>query len=274
MPSDNAAPGMSSTPSIRPISHSCLSGLTGAKPTPQLPITIVVTPCQHVGVSSGSHVTCPSKCVCTSTKPGVTSAPSAGTVSRARPSTAPTSVMTPSVIATSAVRAGAPVPSTTEPPLMTRSCTGLPQILEEEALYILHEEIGLLERGEVSTAVEPGVAREIEPGLGVRLGNAEHLLREHRRRRGGRDVLPHRSEAVAPLRLAVETNRRVDRLGHPVDGKVGEQLIARDGVVRTAVVVGPGVELLDDPARETRRRISEAVAECLRVLALDLLVRG
>ena len=69
-PSDSAAPGMSSTPSISPISHSCLSGCTGAKPTPQLPMTTVVTPCQHDGVSIGSQVIWPSKCVCTSTKPG------------------------------------------------------------------------------------------------------------------------------------------------------------------------------------------------------------
>src|SRR5438045_1444676 len=57
-----------------------------------------------------------------STKPGVTSAPSASTSSRARPSTRPTSVTTPSVMATSAVRAGAPVPSTTLPPRITTSC--------------------------------------------------------------------------------------------------------------------------------------------------------
>ena len=60
IPSDSAAPGMSSTPSISPISQSCLSGCTGAKPTPQLPITTVVTPCQHDGVSIGSHVIWPS----------------------------------------------------------------------------------------------------------------------------------------------------------------------------------------------------------------------
>ena len=60
MPSDRAAPGMSSTPSISPMSHSWRSGATGAKPTPQLPMTTVVTPCQHDGDSSGSHVAWPS----------------------------------------------------------------------------------------------------------------------------------------------------------------------------------------------------------------------
>ncbi len=49
MPSARAAPGMSSTPSISSISQSCWSGFTGAKPTPQLPMTTVVTPCQLDG---------------------------------------------------------------------------------------------------------------------------------------------------------------------------------------------------------------------------------
>ena len=60
MPSAKAAPGMSSTPSMSPISQDSLPGLTGANPTPQFPITTDVTPCQKDGVNSGSQVTCPS----------------------------------------------------------------------------------------------------------------------------------------------------------------------------------------------------------------------
>ncbi len=60
IPSASAVPGMSSTPSINLIRYSWLPGRTGAKPTPQLPITTVVTPCQHEGVSSESQVTWPS----------------------------------------------------------------------------------------------------------------------------------------------------------------------------------------------------------------------
>ena len=60
MPSLSAVPGMSSTPSMSWMSQSSWPGRTGAKPTPQLPMTTVVTPCQHDGDSSGSHVTCPS----------------------------------------------------------------------------------------------------------------------------------------------------------------------------------------------------------------------
>ena len=40
-------------------SHSArsrVSGRQGARPTPQLPITVVVTPCQAVGVTSGYYL--------------------------------------------------------------------------------------------------------------------------------------------------------------------------------------------------------------------------
>src|SRR5262249_4651769 len=62
------------------------------------------------------------------TKPGVTSRPSASSSRRPRVSTRPTSTITPSSIATSPARAGAPVPSTTVPPRITRSCITLPSI--------------------------------------------------------------------------------------------------------------------------------------------------
>ena len=51
---------MSSTPSISSMSRSWSAGRTGAKPTPQLPITAVVTPCQLDGASWSSHVAWPS----------------------------------------------------------------------------------------------------------------------------------------------------------------------------------------------------------------------
>ena len=60
MPSASAVPGMSSTPSMSWISQSCRSGCAGANPTPQLPITTVVTPCQLDGDTSGSQVAWPS----------------------------------------------------------------------------------------------------------------------------------------------------------------------------------------------------------------------
>ena len=50
MPSCSAVPGMSSTPSMSSMRKPSLPGRTGAKPTPQLPITTVVTPCQLDGV--------------------------------------------------------------------------------------------------------------------------------------------------------------------------------------------------------------------------------
>ena len=60
MPSCRAAPGMSSTPSINWISRSWSPTRTGAKPTPQLPMTTVVTPCHDEGASWLSQVAWPS----------------------------------------------------------------------------------------------------------------------------------------------------------------------------------------------------------------------
>jgi tripartite-type tricarboxylate transporter receptor subunit TctC len=125
---------MSSTPSIRPISQSRRSGLTGAKPTPQLPIITVVTPCHDDGRQEGSQVTWPSQWVCTSTQPGVTSAPSATISRRPRPALPPTWLMRPPSTATSPAKRGAPLPSTTVPPRMTRSCMGVVSVLTVDAL--------------------------------------------------------------------------------------------------------------------------------------------
>ena len=52
--------GMSSTPSMTLISVSRSCGRQGAKPTPQLPISTVVTPCPDDGEKRSSQVTCPS----------------------------------------------------------------------------------------------------------------------------------------------------------------------------------------------------------------------
>ena len=59
-PSDSTASGMSSTPSISSIIHWRWLVRAGAKPTPQLPMIAVVTPCHEEGVMYGSHVACPS----------------------------------------------------------------------------------------------------------------------------------------------------------------------------------------------------------------------
>ena len=60
MPSCSAVPGMSSTLSMSSTSRSSAPGRTGAKPTPQLPMTIDVTPCQLLGVTCLSQQTWPS----------------------------------------------------------------------------------------------------------------------------------------------------------------------------------------------------------------------
>ena len=60
IPSARAVPGMSSTPSMSWINRSWSPSRTGAKPTPQLPSTQVVTPWRADGSRSPSQETCPS----------------------------------------------------------------------------------------------------------------------------------------------------------------------------------------------------------------------
>ena len=57
MPAIIASLGMSSTASRHSANHSLASGLHGASAKPQLPITTVVTPCQHEQLPSGSQAT-------------------------------------------------------------------------------------------------------------------------------------------------------------------------------------------------------------------------
>ena len=123
-PSWRAEPGMSSTPSISSMRRSWSAGRTGANPTPQLPMTTVVTPCQR----RGQQAAVPGGlAVVVAVDVDEAGRDERGRRRRARcrpvPSTRPTSTMRPSAMATSATRPGEPVPSTTVPPRMTRSCS-------------------------------------------------------------------------------------------------------------------------------------------------------
>ncbi len=59
-PSVITTSGMSSTPSITLTKRSRCSARQGANPTPQLPPTAVVTPCDDEGASRSDHTAWPS----------------------------------------------------------------------------------------------------------------------------------------------------------------------------------------------------------------------
>src|SRR5262252_4828531 len=70
MPARIASAGMSSARSRFFTTRCFSSGRHGARVNPQLPMTTLVTPCQHEHVPSGSHATCASMWVWPSMKPG------------------------------------------------------------------------------------------------------------------------------------------------------------------------------------------------------------
>src|SRR5439155_249718 len=121
MPASMAAGGMSSARWRLRTTRCLFSSAHGARVKPQLPITTEVMPCQQDEVPSGSQKICASMWVWPSTKPGVTTWPSASTTSRARSRMRPIVTMRPCRTPTSARYRGRPDPSTTMPFLITRS---------------------------------------------------------------------------------------------------------------------------------------------------------
>ena len=121
MPASIASLAMSSARS-RFRTTRCRSGLAhGARVKPQLPMTTLVTPCQHEQVPRGSQKTWASMCVCPSTNPGATTWPSASITSRADSRMRPIAAIRPPTTPTSPRYRGMPDPSITTPFLITRS---------------------------------------------------------------------------------------------------------------------------------------------------------
>src|SRR6516165_8988492 len=103
------------------------SSTSGARLTPQLPVTTVVTPWLALAAISGVANSARSSWVCTSMKPGETILP-ATSISRAFAArvTTPTAATRSPIMAMSARRLGPPRPSTTSPPRRIQSVISRP----------------------------------------------------------------------------------------------------------------------------------------------------
>src|SRR2546422_5329257 len=147
--------------------------------------------------------------------PGMTTRPSASSVLRA-PESRPMSVISPSLMPTSARRMGSPAPSTTVPPLMIRS--KLMRLPSRRPPDVLELAVGC-ERPAPAVAADAGALVAAEGRVGVELA-AVHLHRPGAERARH----PQRALGVARPQVAVEA----------VVGVVGERdrlrLVAkRDG---------------------------------------------
>lgn len=99
----------------------CVGSGSGNGECPQLPAISVVTPCASWVSAAGWAGSVKSACEWRSTNPGAITAPDASMVVRAVNGPSPIAAIRPAVIATSARRAGVPVPSTTSPPVTVMS---------------------------------------------------------------------------------------------------------------------------------------------------------
>src|SRR2546426_4604938 len=159
--------------------------------------------------------------------PGMTTRPSASSVLRA-PESRPMSVISPSLMPTSARRMGSPAPSTTVPPLMIRS--KLMRVPSRRPPDVLELAVGR-ERPAPAVAPDAGALVAAEGCVGVERA-AVHLHRPGAERARH----PQRALGVACPQVAVEAVVRVvgerDRLGLVAkrDGADhrAEDLLARD----------------------------------------------
>src|SRR4051795_355133 len=169
-----------------------------------------------------------------STKPGITRAPAASSSRSPRPLTRPTSTMRLPLMATSAVRSGAPVPSTTVPPRTKRSCSAIACLVSSRR------------RGEGGgvEAVELGHV-PAEDGLALLVGQVARLLGDHvlaprpRRVAVGEVVGPHEPAPVHGVgeaeRGPVVLERRVDVLGEVLARQLAQLLTGVQPVAVTLV---------------------------------------
>src|SRR6202158_326547 len=108
-----------------------------------------------------------------------------------------------------------------------------------------------------------GPAFDVVHALGPVARRENQLAGEQRDCRGRLDSSTGLEAPRMMTRFVVEAGRGIYRLRHPVDRDVGEHLIFSEALLDVTVAIAPGAELLDDPRRQSRRRIVQAVSEGL-----------
>src|SRR5262245_9922767 len=156
-----------------------------------------------------------------STKPGATTQPEASSV-RAPARPLPTAAMRSPSIATSARRAGAPVPSTTLPPRITRSAMASlhQRVRARQALRLTGREVELERGGAVRDRVDLAVRVEVQVRAVHLEPDARVVFERLERVHGPRGLVQEGARAVHVVVLLVlpRARRRVapHRAGVPV----------------------------------------------------------
>ena len=138
----------------------------------------------------------------------------------------------------------------------------------EERCHVRGEQLRSLERREVATPWHLRPPLDVEDPLGERARRMPDLAREGRVGGGRAGTREGNGPRLVPHGV-VRPERRVDRTRDPVERDVGQEPVDVDRGLGVAGVVGPRVELLGDPGRESRRRIGQGIRRRLRSGALD-----
>src|SRR5262249_20882208 len=120
----------------------------------------------------------------------------------------------------------------------------------EAFAQVLDEQIGLLERSEVSAARHGGVANDVVPTLRRLERRMTHrvVAREERDRRRYIDLARHERPPQLVANRSIQSETSFDAaIAQEIEHDVGEEDILGEDLVEVPVVVGPGVELLRNP---------------------------
>src|SRR5207248_8100163 len=122
----------------------------------------------------------------------------------------------------------------------------------EELPDVVDQQAGLLHGREVAAARHLGPAGDVVVVLGPLPRRIEQLPGEQGAAGRQRHELFGGPEPADPAGLAVEAGRGSERLGHPVDRDVAEQLVPGESPLDVAAPAAPRPELLDDPTGPAR----------------------
>ena len=148
-----------------------------------------------------------------------------------------------------------------------------------EPPHVVDEDLGLLERGEVTALVVLRPLRQRRQDLLRPPPDRPHRVLGERGHRGRHRQRPGPGPGADEVRvevlgLVVQLSARSGGRRQPVEHDVGQQVIAADRVFRRIRRVGPLLELLDDPGELADGRVGKAVGDRLRARALDLQPAG
>src|SRR2546425_9944648 len=135
----------------------------------------------------------------------------------------------------------------------------------EERTQVLDQQLRFLQRGEMAASWHLCPAVAAQGALSPFARRDPDTFGEDANPRRDFDVLPWLERWRRVADLVIHAHRGIDRLAHPIDHDVGEQLVFAETLFHVALAVAPRTELLNYPAGQPDGRVIQPVGQGLRL---------